>query len=212
MSVLVIGDVHGCADELEELLQRAAPDRVVLVGDLFTKGPDPAGVWRIIRDNPVEAVLGNHDDHLLRLIDRGRVGNSGAHRTLARLDQADPDWEGWVRRLPLFSQVANFVVVHAGLHPSGDIKRTKREMALLMRRWPTEEDHQPLWWQVYEGASNVVFGHDARRGYVRRDRDGQPWLVGLDSGCVYGGQLTGYFPERDAVVQVQARRPYKSFT
>ena len=37
---------------------------------------------------------------------------------------------------------------------------------------------QPFWWQVYEGSSPVVFGHDAARGHVRIERDGEPWLVG----------------------------------
>lgn len=212
MSVLVVGDVHGCADELDELLQRAAPERVVLVGDLFTKGPDPVGVWRLIAENPIEAVLGNHDDHLLAILDSGRDGNSGAHKALAKLDQVADGWEEWVRGLPLFARAGAFTVVHAGLHPSGDLAKTTRKMALTLRRWPDDEDEEnPLWWQIYAGAGPVVFGHDARRGLTRVERDGAPWLMGLDTGCVYGGQLTGFWPERGEIVQVQARRQYKSF-
>ncbi len=47
---LFVGDVHGCADELDKLLRKARPTRVVLLGDLFTKGPDPRGVWSLIRE------------------------------------------------------------------------------------------------------------------------------------------------------------------
>ena len=63
-----MGDVHGCRDELVELVERAGVDRVVLVGDLFTKGPDPAGVYRLVRGNEWSAVLGNHDLRLLRAL------------------------------------------------------------------------------------------------------------------------------------------------
>ena len=41
---LFVGDVHGCAAELSELIRIARPRRLILVGDLYTKGPDPAGV------------------------------------------------------------------------------------------------------------------------------------------------------------------------
>ena len=58
---LFVGDVHGCSRELKKLLKKTRPTRVILVGDLFTKGPDPAGVWKLIRKHDAEAVLGNHD-------------------------------------------------------------------------------------------------------------------------------------------------------
>ena len=61
---LVIGDVHGCVDELRLLLRRcgyAKGDRVVLAGDLVAKGPDSQGVVELARENGFGAVLGNHD-------------------------------------------------------------------------------------------------------------------------------------------------------
>ena len=66
----VIGDVHGCAEELRELvevLQETRPGiRIVLTGDLLTKGPDPCGVVRSIRDFrqagvDLNSVCGNQD-------------------------------------------------------------------------------------------------------------------------------------------------------
>ena len=78
-----------------------------------------------------------------------------------------------------------------------------------MRRWPREHAWCPLWHEVYRGDRRVVFGHDARRGLVRVERDGLPWLVGLDTGCVYGGKLTGYLVKADRIVQVAARRTYR---
>src|SRR5690606_1576124 len=110
---LVVGDVHGCADELAQLVREVDPDRVVLVGDLFTKGPDPAGVWAQIRDGGYEATLGNHDDRLLAVLD-ARRDDAAAAECIARLDASDPAWAPWLRGLPLVLEGAGVPVVHAG--------------------------------------------------------------------------------------------------
>ena len=209
---LVVGDVHGCADELEALLDRVGPDRVVLVGDLFTKGPHPERVWGRIRDSGFAAVLGNHDQRLLDVLDGARPHDVKARRAVEALDHADPGWQPFVRGLPLFLDLPRapwpMTVVHAGLHPSGDRERTTRAMATTMRRWPDEADGDPFWWQVYQGEAGVVYGHDARRGLVRVERDGHPLVVGLDTGCVYGGKLSGWVVEGDEIVQVDARQAW----
>ena len=74
---LVIGDVHGCLDELRALVAKAgvtADDDVVFVGDLVAKGPDSVGVVAWARERGAAAVLGNHDEHVLR----ARAGNAHA--------------------------------------------------------------------------------------------------------------------------------------
>ena len=181
-------------------------ERVVLVGDLFTKGPDPAGVWRLIRERGLTAVMGNHDRRLLPGGERPR--DEHAWRTRERLDEEDPSWAAWLQARPLFMEVAGFTVVHAGVHPSGDLAMTRESDFLTLRRWPEERPTDPHWHQVYEGERRVVFGHDARGGAVRVLRDGQPWLIGLDTGCVYGKQLTGWIPGEDVYVTEPAARVY----
>ncbi len=206
-----MGDVHGCRDELEELVGRVGPDHVVLVGDLFTKGPDPVGVYRLIREGGWRAVLGNHDLRLLRALEgsRRRVADVEAKRVIDLLDAHDRRWRAWLGELPYFEDVRPFTVVHAGLHPSGSLERTSPQMAVTMRRWPKEHVWCPPWHEVYRGTRRVIFGHDARRGLVRYERQGEPWLIGLDTGCVYGGRLSGYLVHADRVEQVEARRAYQ---
>ncbi|MEZ4241781.1 MAG: metallophosphoesterase [Myxococcota bacterium] len=212
---LVVGDVHGCADELDALLDRVGPERVLLVGDLFTKGPHPERVWARIRDAGLRSVLGNHDQRLLDVMDGRRPHDRHGADVVAALDREDPAWRPFVRALPLFLDVDGAarptVCVHAALHPSGDLARTTRRTATKLRRWPDDADGDPFWWEVYRGERGVVFGHDAARGLVRREERGRAWLVGLDTGCVYGGQLSGWVPERDVVVQVPAREAYAPF-
>lgn len=207
MSTFVVGDVHGCAHELEEFLSLAGVSRVVLVGDLFSKGPDPVGVWRLIREHRLEAVLGNHDAALLAVQDTSR--DDHAARCAAKMDRSADGWRDWVGALPLFGSVGEYTVVHAGLHPSGCLERTTRAHALTMRHWPFRDRTAPRWHEVYTGNRRVIFGHDARGGLVRVERDGVPWLVGLDTGCVYGGRLSGWCPEDDRYLHVPARRVYR---
>lgn len=193
MRTLFVGDVHGCAHSLRALLREARPDRLVLLGDLFAKGPDPLGVWRIIDERRAEAVLGNHDAKMLRLW--GSPGDTPHHAACRALpDEA----RAWVRRLPLFLYGPGWTAVHAGLHPEHGVEGTPRRVATVVRRWPDDHDPElPFWWQLWRGPSRVFYGHDAVRGLqVHRH------TVGLDSGAVYGAQLSGYLLEEERVIQV----------
>lgn len=69
MVTWIVGDVHGCADELAQLvaaLRLGPDDRLVGVGDLVHRGPDPAGVCDVLRENRARFVLGNHEHAVLR--------------------------------------------------------------------------------------------------------------------------------------------------
>lgn len=194
MRTLFVGDVHGCSAELSALLQATGPDRVILLGDLFTKGPDPAGVWSIIEQAGAEAVLGNHDAFVLRRFDR-------RGQALAPLPALD-----WLRGLPLTLSGPGWLAVHAGLHPTGHAPQTTQPIATEVRRWPDDDpgEQNPFWWEVYDGPGLVIYGHDARRQLVDR----RPRTLGLDTGCVYGKALTGYLLEADQLVSVPARAEY----
>ena len=187
---LLVGDVHGCAGELHKLIARTRPTRVVLVGDLFTRGPDPEGVWALIERHRIEAVLGNHDEEVLK--------TWRPERDLPRKAF------GWLEALPLVLKDDRWVAVHAGVHPEKALKYTTREQALHLREWRDARGRRRPWWQEYRKKRLVVHGHDARNGLIDR----RPHTLGLDTGCVKGGWLTGYVVEVDALVQVKAERRY----
>jgi hypothetical protein len=194
MATLFVGDVHACADELRDLMALARPDRVILVGDVFNKGPDPDGTWALVREHRADAVLGNHDRKVLRLADE-------------RGDRRAPDAAlAWLRTLPLSIEGDGWLVVHAGIDPLRGLTHTTEDQLLTLRRWPDDghADH-PFWWQLYAGERLVIYGHDAVRGL----QDHRPRTLGLDSGCVYGRRLSGYLLEDDALVSVPARAVYR---
>jgi len=222
---LVIGDVHGCSDELARLLREVghtAADRVIFVGDLVAKGPDSVGVLRIARSIGAEAVMGNHDHYLVehhRSISKDGTSKDGASKSGADASDAikklakklsDDDWR-WLEALPYTVTIPDHgaLVVHAGLVPGVPIDQQKPENMLQMRSIKKDgtaskriEEGVP-WASVWVGPPHVYFGHDAVRGLQRYDH-----ATGLDTACVYGGRLTAcVLPER-ALVSVQAAQMY----
>ncbi|MBM4390860.1 MAG: serine/threonine protein phosphatase [Deltaproteobacteria bacterium] len=193
---LLVGDVHGCAAALDGLVAHAKPDKIVLLGDLFTKGPDPRGVWERIQSWKPECILGNHDFKVVAIWDGPSTSKAYAARA-ALPDEA----RDWIASLPLFWRAPGVIAVHAGLHPHEGMAGTDPAMAIILRRWPHDHDRaNPFWWQLWPGPERVVYGHDAMRGLQVRPRS-----IGLDTGCCYGQALSGWVMEADEVYQVDPR-------
>jgi diadenosine tetraphosphatase ApaH/serine/threonine PP2A family protein phosphatase len=217
---IIVGDVHGCVDELQALLLQCGVvrgDRVVLAGDLVAKGPDSRGVVQLAREIGALAVLGNHDDYC---IDVWRRRHQGEARRLRRwsLDKLDDsDW-AFLESLPLFRRLGvereggpEFAVVHAGAVPGVPLEEQERDNLLSLRslvggsapsrrllmRWP--------WAAAWRGPEHIVFGHDAVRGLQQ-----YPLATGLDTGCVYGRELTALELPSQRIHKVPARRRYVS--
>ena len=192
MTTLFVGDVHSCAHELGHMLEMVRPTRLVLLGDMFNKGPDAEGTWQLVQQWKAEAVLGNHDVAVLKQAERGddRVPNPALN---------------WLQTLPLTIEGEGWIAVHAGLPPDG--LPLTRQHAITLRRWPDDRNKSnPFWWQLYHGDRLVLYGHDAMRGL----QDHRPRTLGLDTGCVYGKQLTGYCLETDEIIHVPAARAYQA--
>src|SRR5688500_9968165 len=104
---IIIGDVHGCLDELEAVRQACdvtPEDQVFLVGDLIAKGPDSQGVIQLVRERGYRATLGNHDAHVLR-IRTGAVTRppKATHQEAAR-SLKNADWK-FLEAMPLIIPV-----------------------------------------------------------------------------------------------------------
>ncbi|HYQ15993.1 MAG TPA: metallophosphoesterase, partial [Polyangiaceae bacterium] len=123
---LFIGDVHSCADELADLCDRAAltsDDRVVLTGDLLSRGPKPHEVLKLYRQLGARAAVGNHEQRLLdahRARERGEKGPKlgGSHQAIVK-ELTPADWK-LLAELPLLVEVPEhqIVVAHAGIDPT----------------------------------------------------------------------------------------------
>jgi hypothetical protein len=216
-ATIVIGDVHGCVDELAALLSacgRRKEDRVVLVGDLVAKGPDSHGVLALVRECGASSVLGNHDASLLRLHERLLAGEplpAGRAEQLALARTLDDDDWALLASLPYWLRLPELgaLVVHAGLAPGVALEDQDRDMLLNMRtidaqgRPSRRPDGGVLWGALWPGPELVLFGHHASAGLQRH-----PHAIGLDSGCVYGRELTAYVMPEGRFVSVPAKRQY----
>ena len=226
---LFIGDVHSCADELEELCDRAAltrDDRVVFTGDLLSRGPKPHRVLELFRKLGARAAVGNHEQRLLdahRARAKGekgpRLGNS--HQTIVNELSAE-DWE-LLAALPLFVDVPEHgvIVAHAGIDPSLPLSAQDPWVVTHVRSIdadgkPSEKWGVP-WGASYAGPEHIVFGHNARKRPQLH-----PFATGLDTGCVYGGRLTGMLLTEGAppppiadrlatLISVRARAEYSDY-
>jgi bis(5'-nucleosyl)-tetraphosphatase (symmetrical) len=232
-----IGDVQGCADELEDLLGAlpydAARQRLLFVGDLVNRGPASARTLRRVIELGADSVLGNHDLHLLAAAADQRTPS--ARDTIGDvLSAADRDeLLAWLRRRPLVLEWRDIVLVHAGLHPAwSNPKAVARPLEERIARGdlPLEDENLRFLTRVRycdaAGRRSEADG-DPGPGWAPWDRfyRGErtvvcghwatrgvvitPRLRALDSGCVWGGKLTAWVAEEDRIVSVPARRAYQ---
>jgi diadenosine tetraphosphatase ApaH/serine/threonine PP2A family protein phosphatase len=220
--LIFIGDIHGCYDELRELLERVAPganDVVVSVGDVVTKGPAADRCLALWRERGYLAVRGNNE---IKLLGRARpVMRFFAHHDREVLRRRD--LLQYIRSWPLVLDFPreSVTAVHGGFLPQmkvteADIAREQEVISEL--RWirkqngtwrPIPKDKKKkddvLWAEKWRGDRFILYGHTPLRE-PKRDKQ----AMGLDTGCVYGGSLTAAVYENGAwsTTSVKAKRKY----
>jgi hypothetical protein len=214
-TVLVIGDVHGCYDEMVHLHERARQqlddknadfDAIVCVGDLVNKGPKSYQALQHVRTrHNWYTVRGNHEEGALRYIHHGSSKdddtNNQKYAWTSLLTVEDTEW---MNELPYTIWLEPFqtMIVHSGFIPGVPLEQQSPQDMILMR----DIDQAP-WARVWEehpsSSYKVIFGHDAKRGLQT-----YPKALGLDTGCCYGKVLTGVILPQGTLVQVPARQVY----
>ena len=248
--LFLIGDIQGCADQLIHLIQKLpSQSKMICLGDLVNRGPDSLAVLRKLKklqeQGRAECILGNHDLNLLAV-------EAGIRQTKA-LDTIDailkaPDRKeliDWLRHRPLALSNGKVLLVHAGVLPQWNLKKTlllANEVEKALRK----KNYQSFLSQMYGSAPStwndslrgfdrlrvitnaltrlrfcrangemeftskegiksappgympwfsiekrktkhipIVFGHWSTLGLLNQDN-----VVGIDTGCVWGGTLT----------------------
>ena len=227
--IFIIGDIHGCYDELVELLEETkARDPqmcVIFVGDLMNKGPKSAQVVKLVREMGAYCVRGNHEEISLHEWQKFNTDPSTMREKFSWLHELSVDDIEWVMELPYSIRIPSrkIVVVHAGMVPGVEIEDQNPDHLLHMRDLLYDKETQSWkgfkkpqlnsvpWASKWPGPDHVYFGHDARRKFQSYEH-----TTGLDTGCVYGGRLTGIFPGEGTeecsggrVVSIKAHHTYE---
>ncbi len=233
----IVGDIHGCASELETLLAKLGytdgvhPEgrTAVFVGDLVDRGPDSPGVLRrvmsMVKSGNALCVPGNHENKYGRYLKGRKVQHThGLAETIEQMEHVTDEFRAEVREF-IDGLVSHYVldggrlvVCHAGLPEKyhGRTSGRVRSHALYGdTTGETDEFGLPVrypWAEDYRGRAAVVYGHTPVPEAT--------WLnntICLDTGAVFGGKLTALrWPERELVdvpaekVWYEPAKPLKS--
>ncbi|WP_405620361.1 polynucleotide kinase-phosphatase [Streptomyces sp. NBC_00076] len=222
----IVGDIHGCASELELLLGKLGyVDGVhpqgrtaVFVGDLVDRGPDSPGVLRrvmsMVASGNALCVPGNHENKYGRHLRGRKVQHThGLAETIEQMEGQTEEFRGQVREF-IDGLVSHYVldggklvVCHAGLPEKYHGRTSGRVRSHALYGDTTRETDEfglPVrypWAEDYRGRAAVVYGHTPVPE--------ASWLnntICLDTGAVFGGKLTALrWPERE-LVDVPAER------
>jgi serine/threonine protein phosphatase 1 len=208
----IVGDIHGEAGQLNELLGILEDRRVIFVGDYINRGPRSSeALERVIalKRNKPETVclLGNHEAALLGYL-AGSVefyelaGLGGIPTIRSYLDHANSDVQrelllampaahrDFLQNCPTYFESDHMIVSHCGIDPKNPHGREPLDMVMTR--------HEELFTPEFTSSKLIVCGHyvqQSRLPYVRNE------LICLDTGCgTTGGPLTALFlPEREFV-------------
>lgn len=215
MSTFVIGDIHGCYDELQALLDKAAlraDDTIIALGDLVNRGPKPAEVVRWLQETPqARSIQGNHDYYHIEAA-HGRGAPKPA--TLLTRWDLNHDYDAAVatfETLPLYIELDEAVLVHGFYEPGVPLQEQRLGMLLGLDEEEAElkDRYDRPWYELYDGDKPLIVGHrdytDEQKALIIEGR-----FYGIDTRCVYGGSLTGILLPEWRFISVPARSDHWS--
>ena len=208
---IIIGDVHGCLDELNALIMkvnyRPENDSLYFLGDIINRGPFSKKTYFRVKELNAVSLLGNHELHLLNKI-KSKESSGLLARMKQEFSRSFQKFAEDIARWPVFVETEDFILVHAGLVPGKHPSESEDWMLTSIRTWDGEgsdlnNPNHPPWFDLYKSTKLVVFAHWAALGRVVRDN-----VIGLDTGCVYGKRLSALLLPEKKIVSVPARRVY----
>ena len=205
--LLIIGDVHGCFDELLNIIKCAEqrtkrPYVKIFVGDMVNKGPKSEDVLEyLINAKDTYCVRGNHEQKVLKEYFSYSEKPDSVSESRLWVKNLKPRYIDFMKNLPYSVSIPflSLLIVHAGLVPGKPLALQDTNDMLNMRNlyWQEDDFHGQVlkatykpnigesWAGLWKGPEHIYFGHDALRKLQFNN-----YSTGLDTGCVYGGELS----------------------
>jgi bis(5'-nucleosyl)-tetraphosphatase (symmetrical) len=222
---IIVGDIHGCLTEFEELLEKTEydkeNDRLILCGDLTDRGEFSLEVIRKVREMKIECVKGNHDHKILKWLQ-----NKNTKRPIPDYyHQLNDEDIRYIQRMPSYIKLDDAIIIHGGLKPHIPVEQQSIETLAYLRytdysgnfislkkvlRFGKDACQARFWTEAGSFGTNVIYGHNVySKEDVRIDRfDDGTACYGIDTGAVFGGRLSCIMWETKEIVQVPAKKEY----
>ena len=220
---IFIGDIHGCCDEMLELLSKIEykkeADRVILLGDLISRGPQPIETISKIQELKLESVCGNHD---LKLQNYLRSSKPEKHPEY--YDELSEQDKQYILNLPAYIELDDVIAMHAGIKPGIPLSRNGTDLQYLrytdmnrkfislrdIAKHGVEKLGAHFWTEFGPFDKSIVYGHHVHSmDEIKIDQfDDGTACYGLDCGAVFGGNLAALIWETKEVIMVKAKQEY----
>lgn len=214
MRTLVVGDIHGCWTEFQELLLKAelgGGDEIVALGDIVDRGPDSVSVLDFFQKNVnAKSLMGNHErKHVRSFRNEVRPAISQRITRLQLGEEAYPSACAFMDSFPRFIDRPEAILVHGFFEP-GIALPEQRETVIVGTL--TGEKHMVKtysrpWYELYDGEKPILVGHRDYLGtgepLIYKDR-----VYGIDTACYLGRALTGLVLPEFRLISVKSRKDY----
>lgn len=214
MKRLIIGDIHGCYDELIRLVAKADlshGDEIIALGDLVDRGPHTGRVIDFFNARPhARAVMGNHE-HKHILCRQGTIQPDIAQEITrdCMSFEAYQDFLDTIQCYPLYLELTEAVLVHGALEPGVAITQQRKTVLLGTRNGEAYlRRHYPKpWYELVSAGKPIIAAH---RDYSGK---GEVLVVNervflIDTGCCYGKYLSGILLPDFQILRVKSRKNY----
>jgi len=212
---LIVGDIHGCYNEFRDLLDKSGisdDEPIIALGDLFDKGPKPHKVFEFfVKHRHARSIRGNHEQRHLFMAQGIMKMTLAQAITKEKFGSRYASALNYMRSLPTYLELPDALLVHAYYEPKR-LPHYQRPYVLVgtiggdiyMR-----SQVKGKWYKQYDWHKPIICGH--------RDYTGKrsPFIIegrvyGIDTQCVFGGQLTAIRLPQWEIISVSAYRNHWS--
>ncbi|AOP35793.1 hypothetical protein A0128_19285 [Leptospira tipperaryensis] len=189
MRDIVIGDIHGCYDELILLLKEVGyseNDRIISVGDIVDRGPDSVKVYEFFRANPKHiVVMGNHENK-----HANQVLSYSQEIVKLQFGTQYKEFLEWIRNLPCYYETDSAIIVHAAIEPGFSLREQRKEVLIGStsgEKYLTKKYGSDDWTSLYKDKKLVIFGHRVVGDKIQVYENN---IYGIETGVCFGGYLS----------------------